>query len=67
MVVVGEEGVVIIVTTGLPTAAVHVPVPVPAITAVLNWQMTWSGPAVGFAVTVTSIVSLHPFSDQNNW
>lgn len=63
--VVGEAGVVMTVVAGLVDNAVHMPVPVPAIVAVVYWQMLWSGPALGLAVTVTRAVSLHPPFAQN--
>ncbi len=63
MVVVALPGVVIVLPA-LPVAAVHVPVPVAAIVAVppgSTAQLTvWSGPALGFAVTVTVAVSEQP-------
>ena len=58
MVVVGLVGVVMAATEGLPAAAVHVPVPVAAMVAVVYWHMFWSGPASGLAVTMTLAVSL---------
>ena len=53
-----------VTTAGLPASAVHVPVPVPAMVAVEYWQVVWSGPASGLAVTFMTAVSLHPFSVQ---
>ena len=51
-----------VVTEGLPARAVQTPVPVAAILTVENWQVVWSGPASGLGVTVTNILSLHPFT-----
>ena len=65
MTVAGEDGVVIAVTAGLADSAVHVPVPVAAMVAVVYWQMVRSVPAFGLAMTVTRAVSLHPLFDQN--
>jgi hypothetical protein len=57
MVVVGDVLAVITVAAGLPAMAVHVPVPVAAIVAVLPGHTVWSGPALGLGVTVTIIES----------
>ena len=61
IVAVGEVTVVMVVVAGLVIDAVHVPVPVAAIVAVEYWQVVWSGPAFGLAVTITLAVSVQPF------
>jgi hypothetical protein len=66
MVVVGLVAVVIVAVPGLAgeAMAVHVPVPVPAIVAVPPGRVaqltTWSGPALGLAVTTMDAVSVQP-------
>jgi len=57
-----DEGVMMVVAAGLVDSAVHVPIPVAAIVAVEYWQVTRSGPALGFAITITLAVSVHPFA-----
>ena len=64
MVVVGEEGFVMVTTAGLPLSWDQVPVPMAAMVAVEYWQVVWSGPAFGFAVTVTYIVSVQMLLDH---
>jgi hypothetical protein len=59
IVVVADEGVVILVIEGLPGTMLQVPVPTPAIVTVVFWQIVWSGPALGLGVTVISTVSEH--------
>ena len=66
MIVVGDEGAAIVVVSGLVDNAVHVPTPVAAIVAVEYWQVVRSGPASGFAMAMTSAVSVHPFTVQIN-
>ena len=53
MVVVGDEGAVIVVEPGFDANAVHVPVPLAAIVAIESRQMVWSGPALLQLLTVT--------------
>ena len=60
-VVVGDEALAKVTVAGLPAVAVHVPLPVAAITVVVYWQMVWLGPPFGFGVTITLAVSVHPF------
>jgi len=64
MTVFGDEGESISAVAGLVGNAVHVPIPVAAIVLVEYWQIVWSGPALGLAITITLAVSLHPFSVQ---
>ena len=51
-------------TAGFVAAVVHVPVPVAVIAVVEYWQIVWSLPAFGLAVTFIKTVSLQPFNDQ---
>jgi hypothetical protein len=51
-------------TAGLAAAAVQAPVPVAVIVAVEYWQMVWAVPALGLALTVIAVVSVHPFTVQ---
>ena len=62
--VVGDMVLTKLITAGFDAAAVHVPVPVAVIEVVEYWQMVWSVPAFGLAVTFIKTVSLHPLSDQ---
>jgi hypothetical protein len=62
MTVVAEVEDVKVVVAGLLLRAVHVPIPVAAIVAVEYWQIIWSGPALGLAVTITLAVSVHPLA-----
>ncbi len=62
--VLGEAGVVMTVVAGLVDSAVQMPAPVAAIAAVEYWQVIWSAPAFGLAVTITLAVSEHPVSVQ---
>jgi len=62
--VVGDVVLAKVTTVGFEAAVVHVPVPIAAIAVVEYWQMVWSGPAFGLAVTFIRTVSLHPLSDQ---
>ena len=55
-------GVVGFTTAGFVTSDVHVPAPVAANVVLVFWQMVWSVPAFGFAVTVMLIVSVHPLT-----
>ena len=57
--VVGDEALAKITRSGFPGTAFHIPVPVAARVVALYWQMVWSGPAFGLAVTDTETVSLH--------
>ena len=70
IVVVGLDGVVMVEVPGLPANAVHVPVPVAAIVAEPPGRIAqftvWSGPAFGFAVTMTLAVSVQPPLVQMN-
>lgn len=56
--VTGDDELVKVTTAGLPAAPLHIPVPAAAIVAVEYWQVDWSGPALGLALTVISTVSL---------
>ena len=60
----GDVGLAKVTTAGLPAAALHVPVPDAAIVAVEYWQVVWSIPALGLALTVIMTVSTHPFTVQ---
>jgi hypothetical protein len=66
MVVVGLVAVVMVAVPGLPVCADHVPTPVPPIVALppgRTAQVTvLSTPALGFAVTTTEAVSVHPLA-----
>ena len=64
--VVGDVLLTIVTTAGFDAAEVHVPVPLAVIAVVEYWQMVWSVPAFGLAVTLIRTVSLHPLSDQYN-
>ena len=64
MVVLDCDGLVIVATLGLVGKLLQVPVPTPAIVAVAFWQTFWSGPASGLAVTLTTVVSVHPLTVQ---
>jgi hypothetical protein len=61
IVVVGDEGAVIMAVPGFPVSALQVPMPVAAIVTDPPGKATqlavWSGPAFGLAVTVTAAVS----------
>jgi len=63
MVVVADEGEVIVDGPGLPATAFHNPEPVPFIVATPPGKSTqlknWSAPASGMAVTTMTISSLH--------
>ncbi len=50
------------VAAGLDDNALHVPLPLAAIVAVLRWQMVWSGPAAGQLSIVTGFdtAAIHP-------
>ena len=61
---VGDVVLTKLITAGFAAAVVHVPVPVAVIVVVEYWQMVWSVPAFGLAVTFIKTVSLHPLSDQ---
>ena len=51
-------------TAGFVAAVVHEPAPVAVIEVVEYWQLVWSVPAFGLAVTFIRTVSLQPLSDQ---
>ena len=61
---VGDMVLTKLITVGFDAAAVHVPVPVAVVEVVEYWQIVWSVPAFGLAVTFIRTVSLHPLSDQ---
>lgn len=61
--VVGDVVLAITVVAGFPARAAQTPVPVAAIVAVLFWQMVSSGPALGFEVTYTFMLSTHRVSE----
>ena len=50
IVVVGDDGFVMVVACGFDARAVHVPVPVAAMVVVLSRQSVWSGPADAYTV-----------------
>ena len=62
--VVGDVVLTKLTDAGFDAAAVHVPAPVAVIATEVYWQMVWSVPALGFAVTFIRTVSVHPFCDQ---
>ena len=62
--VTGDEVLTKFMTAGLAASAVHIPVPVAAMTVVEYWQKVWSEPASGLDVTLIKTVSLQPLSDQ---
>jgi hypothetical protein len=66
IVVVGLVAVVMVAVPGLPVCALHVPVPTPDIVTDPPGSTTQdnelSAPALGFAVTTTAAVSVHPLA-----